>query len=211
VAGPSFDDRLAELIGSSPHGLVSARERSRVAMHHVAEARQLAEWLAGAEGSWMDLGTGGGLPGLVLASELREAEWTLVDSTGKKVEEVRRFAAELGVECWVVAARAEELAWDPAYRERFRGVVARAVAPLRTLAELGRGFLGPGGRLVAVKGRRAEAELEEAVTALERPSLRPGRIERLGGGETRVVELVAVGGAPEGVPRRTGVPQRRPW
>lgn len=159
----------------------------------------------------MDLGTGGGLPGLVLAREHPTARWLLVEARQKKAAEVRRFAEELGVDCEVEVGRCEDLAWQAEHRESFDGVVARAVAPLRVLVELARGFLVSGGRLVAVKGRGAWGEVEAASSALERTGMRVARIEPLGTGETTVVEAVATDAAPADVPRRAGVPQRRPW
>lgn len=206
-----FDAWLGELIAGSPHGLVAAGERDELVTRHVPESRALARWLGEPAGQWMDLGTGGGLPGLVLADEHPRAEWVLVDARRKKTREVERFAEALGVRCRVVAGRAEELAWEAEWRGAFTGVVARAVAPLEVLLELARGFLMPDGRLVAVKGRRAWEEVQVASAALEPLGMRMGRVESLGLGETVVVEVLAVGTPPEGVPRRAGVPERRPW
>lgn len=177
---------------------------------HVGEARRLGQSLGEISGRWMDLGTGGGIPGLVLACLHPQAEWVLVDATQKKASEVQRFAVELDVACRVVTGRAEDLAWQPELREGFNGVVARGVATLRVLVELARGFLVEGGRLIAVKGASAEQEMGAARGALDRTSM---EVESVGwlSPETQLVTVRAVGGAPEGVPRRPGVPQRRPW
>lgn len=207
----AFDERLAGLIRSSPHGLVSQGEREQLLARHLPECRELGRWLGQPGGRWMDLGTGGGLPGLVLAGEYRDVRWVLVEAREKKALEVRRFAEELGIDCDVEVGRCEDLAWQADHRESFDGVVARAVAPLRVLVELARGFLVAGGRLVAVKGKGAWAEVEAASSALERTRMRVERIEPLGMGETVVVEAVATGSAPADIPRRAGVPQRRPW
>lgn len=211
MSGRGFDERLTALIGGSPHGLVSRAERGQLMTRHLPEARELGRWLGEAEGQWMDLGTGGGLPGLVLARQHSDARWVLVEARRKKAGEVRRFAEELGIECHVEAGRSEDLAWEEGYREGFEGVVARAVAPLRVLVELARGLLVPEGRLVAVKGQGAWREVDAASGALERTRMRVERVEPLGVGETVVVEAVAKGSAPGDVPRRAGVPQRRPW
>lgn len=211
MSGREFDERLAALIAGSPHGLVSRGERGRLMARHLPEAHELGRWLGEVEGRWMDLGTGGGLPGLVLARERGSAMWVLVEARRKKAEEVRRFAEELAIECDVEVGRSEELAREEKHREGFEGVVARAVAPLRVLVELARGFLIPEGRLVAVKGKGAWGEVKAASAALERTRMRVERVEPLGVGETVVVEAVAKGSAPEDVPRRAGVPQRRPW
>lgn len=206
-----FDERLAALIGGSPHGLVSRGERGQLTARHLPESRELGRWLGEVGGRWMDLGTGGGLPGLVLAWEHSAVRWVLVEARHKKAAEVRRFAVELGIDCEVEVGRGEDLAWEAGHRASFDGVVARAVAPLRVLVELARGFLVPGGRLVAVKGQGARGEVEAASSALERTRMRVERIEPLGIGETMVVEAVAEGPVPADVPRRAGVPQRRPW
>lgn len=211
MSSEGFDERLAALIAGSPHGLVSRSERGQLMGRHVPEARELGRWLGEVEGRWMDLGTGGGLPGLVLAKEQGNARWVLVEARRKKALEVRRFAEELGIECEVTVGRAEDLAREEGHREAFQGVVARAVAPLGVLLELGRGFLVPSGRLVAVKGQGAWGEVDAAASALERTCMRVERIEGLGVGETVVVEAVARGSVPAEVPRRAGVPRRRPW
>lgn len=211
MRGEEFDERLAALIRGSPHGLVARGEHDNLTTRHLPESRELAGWLGPLGGRWMDLGTGGGLPGLVLAREHSAVSWVLVEAREKKGREVRRFAEELGVECDVKVGRCEDLAWEGDHRESFDGVVARAVAPLRVLVELARGFLVPGGRLVAVKGKGAWEEVDAASSALERTRMRAERIESLGMDETIVVEAVAMGSAPGDVPRRAGVPQRRPW
>lgn len=211
MSDQEFDEQLAALIRSSPHGLMAQGEREQLMARHLPESRELGRWLGGLEGRWMDLGTGGGLPGLVLAREHRGVRWVLVEARDKKAREVRRFAEELGIDCDVEAGRCEELARHREHREGYEGVVARAVAPLRVLVELARGFLVPGGRLVAVKGKGAWAEVEAASVALERTRMKVQRVEPLGMGETLVVEVVATGAVPADVPRRAGVPQRRPW
>ena len=204
--------RLAELITSSPHNLVAASERPHVLERHVFEGDALAASLQPA-GRWMDLGTGGGLPGLVLAVRFPEVQWTLMDATAKKVAAVASFAAALGLDNVVtVHSPAEILAHDPAHRGVYDGVVSRAVAPLRTLAELGRGFLKPGGHLVAVKGPRWEDEVAAAAGALRRLHMRVIHSEVLAAAvrPTWVVTMAADGPPPAGFPRRPGLPKHEP-
>lgn len=206
--------RLEELIGGSAHNLVSAGDRARIAGEHVPECAGVAALLPVATGArWLDLGTGGGLPGLVCAWHWPQAQWVLLDSTAKKVAEVERFARELDLNnVLVVQGRAETVAWDPTHREGYAGVVARGVGSLPVLAELARGFVGDGGYLVAVKGAGWAAEVAAAHSARQ----------RLGWGEPEglcvtsaprpawLVTMRAHGPPPEGFPRRPGVPQRRP-
>jgi 16S rRNA (guanine527-N7)-methyltransferase len=210
VQNCGFYRRLSELLTNSPHNLVSSRsDPEEVCRHHLGDAQRLGEILGPFGGRWMDLGTGGGLPGLVLARMWEEAEWVLVDAKRKKAREVERFAGELGVDCRVVVGRAEDLAREQGWREGFDGVVTRAVAPLRIVVELARGFLAHEGRLIAVKGSRAEEEIEVAGHALERTGMELVTVTELGG-QSRGVVLRAAGPVPEGIPRRAGVPQKRP-
>lgn len=206
--------RLAELIAESPHNLVSRGDRLRVGSAHIPEAVALFDVLGAEDGArWMDLGTGGGLPGLALAIVRPEVRWTLLDATAKKARAVRDFADTLGLHnVSVVCARAEDAGRDPSHRGRYDGVVARAVAPLQVLTELARGFVGAGGLLAAVKGPAWESELADATHAMRVlgwqliDSLRVTSAVR----PTWLVRMMAAGDPPTGFPRTSGVPGSAP-
>lgn len=204
--------RLAQLIADSPHNLVSAGERPQVFERHILECVALADAVV-PKGRWMDLGTGGGLPGLVLAIRHPAVAWTLVDATAKKVDAVRAFAAELGLtNVEAVQARAESLAHEPSHRGAFDGVVTRALAALPTLVELCRGFVGPNGRILAVKGPNWRTELDAAAPALAVLRLHVVSTDRLDAParDSWVVTMRADGAPPTGYPRRDGVPKADP-
>jgi 16S rRNA (guanine527-N7)-methyltransferase len=164
----------------------------------------------------IDLGSGGGLPGLPLALARPDVQWTLVDSVGKKAAILAEFVAGLGLRNVApVADRAEALGRDAAHRERHDLVTARACAALPVLAELALPLLAVGGSLVAWKGPLAEDDDE----------IRRGRaaIGQLGGGRLRIVDpdITALGGhrfvvvskerpTDPRFPRRPGEPGRRP-
>jgi len=94
----------------------------------------------------LDIGAGGGLPGLPIACCCPDVAVTLLDATRKKVAAIRRMIAALGLEnVQALWGRAEVLAHDPAHREQYDAVTARAVAELRVLLEYATGFIQPGG------------------------------------------------------------------
>lgn len=179
---------------------------------HIVECDAVAAHLS-PTGRWMDLGTGGGLPGLVLAYRFPQVEWTLVDATAKKVEAVRGFAAELELtNVAVVHGRAESLAHDPAHRGSYGGVVCRALAQLPVLLELTRGFLSPDGLLVAIKGPSWSAELQRAQVAQSTLRFRDAHSHELPlpGRSSWLVTMQADGAPPPGYPRRDGIPKQQP-
>lgn len=205
---------LADFISASPHNLVARGDRATVREVHITECAALHPVLRPSPGdSWVDVGTGGGLPGLVLAVLEPAVAWTLVDSTRKKVGAVRGFADALGLDnVEVVVGRAERLAHDRAYREQFDGAISRAVAGLPTLVELCRGFVRPGGRLVAVKGPRWNDELAAAAEALAALRLGAVHSEEIASAQrpTWVVTMKALGPTPAAYPRREGRPRSHP-
>lgn len=206
--------RYARLVAESPVNLVSRAARGEVESRHVPEARAVVAALGVADGErWLDLGTGGGLPGMVLAILRPDVDVVLVDATSRKTREVERFRDELGLANVAVRwGRAEALAREEGLRGAFDGVVARALAPLTPLAELARGFVGPGGRIVAVKGPAWRDEESAMRSAAARLRVHVVGAQRVAGAptETWLVELRADGDPPEWVPRREGQPQRSP-
>lgn len=117
----------------------------------------------------IDIGSGAGLPGMVLALARPQWEVYLLESTNKKAEFLRLAAGELQIaNVTVIADRAEIAAHDAHLRGSFDMVVARGVAPLRVLAEYCLPFLRVGGQFLAMKGPNWAVELEEAGTALRK-------------------------------------------
>jgi 16S rRNA (guanine527-N7)-methyltransferase len=163
----------------------------------------------------IDLGSGGGIPAMPLAIARPRVAWALVDSVGKKAKLLRGFADELGLaNVTILAERAETLGRDPAHRERYDVVTARACAPLPVLAELALPLVRPGGQLLAWKGPLGQGDAEvRAGTAVS---------TMLGGGPVRLVDAghaalgghrfaiaAKVGPTPQRFPRRPGEPARR--
>jgi 16S rRNA (guanine527-N7)-methyltransferase len=185
----------------------------------------------------LDLGSGGGFPGIPLALALPRARTVLVESVGKKATFLAAVidALELRPRVAVAATRAETLAADPHHRGRWSTVVVRAVGPLAELAELSLPLLAPGGVMVAWKRRseatpegRAAPETRDADDGRDRRDLAAEigaarrLIAELGGGRPRVdpvtvpgltdhvlVVIEKVGPTPAGYPRDPAT-RRRP-
>jgi 16S rRNA (guanine527-N7)-methyltransferase len=160
-------------------------EISGTAVKSAADARKIhvADSLAGLEltpiqdaKSIIDIGSGAGFPGLVLAVMLPDTRVVLVDSVRKKMEAAARFAQELelqNVEC--VWGRAEEIAaLGSLHRETYDVVTARALAQLAVLLEYSAPLLGENGHLVAWKGSPEQSELAAADAAAEILGFEPG-------------------------------------
>lgn len=153
-------------------------EISGTAVKTAAEARKIhvADSLAGLEiaaiqdaKTIIDIGSGAGFPGLVLAVMLPDAQITLVDSVRKKMEAAGKFARELelkNLDC--VWGRAEDIAAiGSPHREAYDVVTARALAQLGVLLEYSAPLLRENGHLVAWKGSPDDSELAAADTAAE--------------------------------------------
>jgi len=172
---------------------------------HILDALTL---VGDVDGPLIDLGSGAGLPGIPLALATGHPV-VLVDSVKKKVTFLARALEELGLQGEAVAARAESLGHDPAYRERFRCATARAVSTAPTVAEFTVPLLAIGGRALLQRGALDERERNAVSDAA--PMLGAELLEeRLIGGDRRVIVLVKRSPTQQRFPRREGIPEKRP-
>jgi 16S rRNA (guanine527-N7)-methyltransferase len=184
--------------------LTAARDPQALVLH-ILDALTLT---GDVDGELIDLGSGAGLPGIPLALATGQRV-VLVDSIKKKVTFLTRALAELGLEGEAVSARAESLAHDPAYRERFRCATARAVSTAPTVAELAVPFLAVGGRALLQRGVFEERErhaVTDAALMLGAELIE----ERPIGGDRRILVLVKRAPTQPRFPRRDGIPEKRP-
>lgn len=191
--------------------LTAIREPDEAWRRHVLDSLTVLPLLRGAD-LVADVGSGGGLPGIPLAIAAPGKAFTLVEATGKKARFLEEMKTELRLSnVQVRAERAETLGRDPAHRERYDAVVGRAVGPLCTFLELAMPLARVGGRVLALKGRKAEEEVKEAATALEQLGGTYGGIHRLlKGDDSAVIEIAKRQSTPDNYPRRPGMPKKRP-
>lgn len=202
-------------------GITSIADPAEMQRRHFGESLALlvalrsVGLLTGAPVRVADLGPGGGFPGLPMRIVDPSLRLTLIESHGRRCEFMREVVATLGLEgVEVVQARAEDAGRQPALREGFDLVVARALAAVRVLVEYGLPLLKPGGVLATPKGSRWRDELAEADQALS----------ELGGVVLEAVAMPLPPGVPEQAvvlvrregalsdryPRRAGMPVKRP-
>ena len=164
----------------------------------------------------LDLGSGGGLPGIPLALALPAATALLVEPVGKKARFLTTAVSAIGADdrIDVAAARVEALARDPRQRGRWPVVTARAVAATADLVELAFPLLTDGGRLVAWKRGDLTEELAAARRAVR--GLGGGRVDFLdaavpGLAGHRLVVVTRRGRVPDAYPRDPAARRRSPW
>ena len=158
----------------------------------------------------LDLGSGGGLPGLVLASAMPDCGFVLLDGNERRCRFLERSVDALGLQgrVRIELGRAEELARRPDLRGGFDAVVARSFGPPAATAECAAGFLGePGDLLVVSEPPEGSAE-RWPPEGLEVLGLRPVGLQLEEGATLQLIEVVAP--CPETVPRRVGLPAKRP-
>jgi 16S rRNA (guanine527-N7)-methyltransferase len=202
---PGERERLAllvDLICATPVGVTAVRDPADAAARHVLDALAgLPSVDAAPAGPLADVGSGGGVPGLVLGVVRPDRELHLIEATARKAAFIEETAAAIGVDAAVHPARSEELARG-ALRDACACVVARALAPPPVAAELCLPLCRPGGRVVLWSRAGADEALAEAALALAAevvPAEAPG---------TLVLRKLAP--TPERFPRRPGMAAKRP-
>lgn len=173
--------RYAELLADAGvvRGLLGPREAPRLWERHLVNCALLAEGLP-LDSRVADIGSGAGLPGVVLALCRADLQVTLIEPLQRRTDFLHEVVEELGVRADVVRARAEELHAT----DRFDAVVSRAVAPLPKLLGWCLPLVRPGGQVLAMKGASADQELLGAQKLLGRLRAR---------GEAGAAEVVRFG------------------
>ncbi|HLP22689.1 MAG TPA: 16S rRNA (guanine(527)-N(7))-methyltransferase RsmG [Microbacteriaceae bacterium] len=168
-----FVAQLAEQ--GETRGLIGPLELPRIWSRHILNSALLAPLVR--PGRVGDVGTGAGLPGLVLAIARPDAEFVLIEPMARRVEWLEEQVSELGLDnVTVVRGRAEDTLEFRALDQ----VTARAVSALRTLIPLTARLVRPGGELLLLKGAAVETEIEAARKVIAKWKLENIRVEQLG-------------------------------
>jgi len=179
-------------------GLLGPREVDRLWDRHLLNSAALVDWLP-KRGRVLDLGSGAGLPGVVLALLRPDLEMVLLEPSLRRATFLDELVADLELpHTSVVRARAEEFAAEQP--ESMDVVVARAVAPLNRLIGWAAPLIRPRGCLLALKGETVMLEMAEAVEVARSCGMTPAEVHpvAVGGTVTQVVRLQRVRGTPAG-------------
>jgi 16S rRNA (guanine527-N7)-methyltransferase len=163
----------------------------------------------------IDIGTGAGFPGIPLKIVFPNIKLTLLEATVKKTKFLEQVVSDMGLKnAGIIAERAETVAHDTKYREKYDVVVSRAVAALTTLAELMLPFCSIGGECIIQKKGDITSEIKQAEKAV---AIMGGKLRGVKAVELKelddtrwLVILDKVRPTPDNYPRRPGMPGKRP-
>lgn len=202
--------QLAEILASEgiEKGFLGPQEAERIVPRHILESASLVSLLP-REGPIVDVGSGAGLPGLVIAALSRDV--TLVESQERRADFLRRVSTDLGLVSTVICGRAEDVGRSE-LRESSAAVVSRALADLPVALELCLPLCRVDGAMMVLASPGESADALDAVA------------DQLGGGPAKWIERSVPGAegprwviivrkirpTPDRFPRRPGVPKRRP-
>ncbi|GAI07670.1 unnamed protein product [marine sediment metagenome] len=195
--------------------LTSLKNPREIIITHFLDSLTILKAIDRKEISAIDIGTGAGFPGIPLKILRPEISLSLLDSSRKRIEFLKYLSNSLklkGLE--IIWGRAEEYGRKEGYRERYDIVLARALARLNILVELGIPFLKIRGLFIAQKGQKLRGELEEARRAIE---ILGGELKGIislrlpfSRKSRKLVIIEKVLETSDRFPRRSGIPQKRP-
>lgn len=209
-----YMDNILELNKSI--NLTTITERDEFILKHYVDSITCAnseEFLEA--NSIIDVGTGGGFPGVPLAIAFPEKKFTLIDSLNKRVKIINDLCSKLGIKnVKAIHGRAEELGRQNNLRESFDLCISRAVANMSTLSEYCLPFVKIGGTFIAYKGPNCREEIENAELAMEKLG---GEVygvfyNELEGFEFDhvLVYIDKINSTPKKFPRKAGTPAKEP-
>ena len=195
--------------------LTAITDDEGIAIKHFIDSLMLLKYIDIPENSKIiDVGTGAGFPGLVIAAARPDVKVTLLDSTGKKLKVVNDIGEKMGLLNYeILNMRAEEAGQKKEYRELYDFATARAVAELRVLSEYCLPFVKQNGCFISMKGALADKEIENAGNALKTLS---GKIEEkynfnlCDAGERNIIKIKKISQIPTKYPRVSAQIAKKP-
>lgn len=188
-------------------------EENLFIVKHFIDSLLINHYLQGKE-NIIDIGTGGGFPGIPLKILNHEKKFTLIDSVNKKLNVIRDLSTKIGLEnLEIIHTRAEDLANKKEYRETYDVATTRAVSNLSTILEYMLPFIKVGGIAICMKGPNYKEELEEAKKAIE---ILGGKFEKIetfnleNEMERNILIIRKVKNTPNKFPRGQGKPLKEP-
>jgi len=205
------------LAANEQFNLTAIRDRDEVWRRHIIDSLTLLPGLdlLSANARIIDVGSGGGLPGLPIAMTRPDWHITLLEATAKKARFLEQCVLELGLSSvTVVHGRAETVGQDKAHRQAYDAVVSRALGPMRQLLEYTLPLARVGGRVLAMKGPKVQQELADAgdgLAILGAGDLQvfdayPEEFDR----HTVIVSIIKDRSTPKPYPRPPGMPRQSP-
>lgn len=180
---------------------------------HFIDSLLINQYLEGKE-NLIDIGTGGGFPGIPLKILNEDVKFTLVDSINKKLNVIRDLSEKIGFKkLEIIHTRAEDLANKKEYRENYDLATTRAVSNLSTILEYMLPFVKVGGYAICMKGPNYQEELKEAEKAIQILGGKLDKIETFnieGEMERNVLIIKKIKTTPKNYPRGQGKPVKEP-
>lgn len=198
--------------------VIGTKDADKIVLEHLLDSLSCLTFTGvRAAPTLIDVGAGGGLPGIPLSIASPNLQVTLLEATEKKARFLEHVRTQLNLEnLKVLHARAEDIGMRPEYRETFELATARALASLPVVLEYCAPLVRMGGTILAMKGRLPAQELLQAEAASSELGVALHAVqtvryrEQLPQKERRLVVFNKVRRTPERFPRRVGLPKKRP-
>ena len=157
-----FADHARELMRwNETFNITAITDPRDIALKHYLDSLPAARYIA-PDATLLDIGSGGGFPGIPLKILLPSLTVTLIDASRKKVNFLKHAIRTLKLEhTEAIHGRAESLANDPSYRQRFDTIISRALSALPDYIRLAQPLLAAGGMIIALKGRSDDIDLND--------------------------------------------------
>ena len=200
---------------NSRMNLTSITSREDVIIKHFVDSVALLRYIDVSGKTFLDVGTGAGFPGIPIKIMIPECNVVLLDSLKKRVTFLDQVIGDLDLNnITAVHDRAEIIAFDESFREKFDIVTSRAVAELRTLCEYCLPFVSVNGSFISYKSGSVDEEVNDSLNAIGKLGGSLNRIEKFFLPDTDVTRSLVfidkIDITPERYPRKAGVPLKKP-